>query len=233
MKATGVYATYFSFKWFIPCLFVVLMVSLLQSKAAIATGIEVKIDRTDPYKMVEQVAEKTFARFYQDFDTIKAEPDHLKVIVSQELMPYVDVKYAAYKVMGQHLRSTTKEQREQFVEVFKNYLIVTYAQALTEYKDQQVTFLPGKDFTQQKMVDVNVHITEVGHPTVKIQFRVRRLKDDSWKAFDLVAEGVSLLKSKSSEIGNLIHQKGIDAVIIDIAARSKAHISPNSGSKGS
>lgn len=183
------------------------------------------VNTMNPYDMVEAVANNTFARFHQDIDIIKTNPDHLKLIVSDELMPYIDYKYASYKVMGIHLKATTKDQRERFVKAFQGYLVSTYAQAFTEYTDQHVRFAPGKDFSGEKMVDVNVDLIEPGRPAIKLMFKVRRLKDGSWKAFDLVAEGVSLLASKSSEISNLIRQKGIDSVILELEQRNKGHIS--------
>ena len=198
-------------------------VAMLVSIAAFAQDIEVNI--RDPYAMVESVANKTFARFHQDVATIKANPDHLKVIVSDELMPYIDYKYASYKVMGTYLRQSTPEQRDRFSEAFKSYLVATYAQAFTEYTNQKVEFEPAKSFADEKMVDVNVQIIEQGRPPIKLQFRVRRLKDDTWKAFDLVAEGVSLLSSKSAEISNLIRQNGIDSVIEDLENHTSNHIS--------
>ncbi|MEI6860317.1 MAG: ABC transporter substrate-binding protein [Shewanella sp.] len=179
------------------------------------------VNTMNPYDMVEAVANNTFARFHQDIDIIKTNPDHLKLIVSDELMPYIDYKYASYKVMGMHLRATTKDQRGRFVKAFQGYLIATYAQAFTEYTDQQVSIAPAKDFSGEKMVNVNIELIESGRPAIKLMFKVRRLKDDSWKAFDLVAEGVSLLASKSSEISNLIRQNGIDSVILELEKRNK------------
>lgn len=182
------------------------------------------VDMKDPYKLVEQVANKTFDRFKQDRALIDEDLGHLKVIVAEELIPYVDYKYAAYKVMGQYLRETTDDQRLRFVEAFKGYLISTYAQALTEYTTQTVSFEPGSDFSNEKMVDVNVQIIEDGRPPIKIQFKARRLKDNTWKAFDLVAEGVSLLASKQSEISNLIRQQGIESVITMLNEKTKERI---------
>ncbi|QBF84817.1 ABC transporter substrate-binding protein [Shewanella maritima] len=188
---------------------VILVLATLLSVTAQAE----EVDRTDPYKLVEQVADKTFGRFAADKAIIDQDLGHLKVIVEQELMPYVDYKYAAYKVMGQYVRESSKEQRSAFVEAFKGYLIATYAQALTEYTDQTVEFSPARDFSNEKIVEVSVQIVENGRPPIKLVFKARRLKDKTWKAFDLVAEGVSLLASKRSEISNLIRQQGIDNVI--------------------
>lgn len=89
-------------------------------------------------------------------------------------------------------------------------------------------FSPGSDFSNEKIVDVNVQIIEAGRPPIKLLFKVRRLKDDSWKAFDLVAEGVSLLSSKQSEISNLIRQQGIDAVIKMLEERTKDKVTKQS-----
>ncbi|WP_375335724.1 phospholipid-binding protein MlaC [Shewanella sp. VB17] len=192
--------------------------------SAVVHSEELKVNSMDPYVMVETVANNTFDRFHHDIAIIEANPDHLKVIISDELMPYIDVKYASYKVMGSYLRQTSKEQRERFVGAFKGYLISTYAQAFTEYTDQEVKFAQSADFSKEKIVDVGVQIVDGSRPPIKLQFRVRRLKDDSWKAFDLVAEGVSLLASKSSEISNLIRQKGIETVITELEDRTKTSI---------
>jgi phospholipid transport system substrate-binding protein len=76
----------------------------------------------------------------------------------------------------------------------------------------------------KKIVEVNVQIIEKGRPPIKIQFKARRLKDNTWKAFDLVAEGVSLLASKQSEISNLIRQQGIEAVITMLNDKTQQNI---------
>ncbi len=198
------------------------LVMVLGATSAVAA--DVVVDTTDPYAMVKAVANKTFDRFHKDKALIDANSDHLKVIVREELMPYVDYKYASYNVLGQYLKDSTEDQRNRFVNAFECYLISTYAQAFTEYTNQKVEFSPGIDFSKEKMVDVNVQIIEAGRPPIKLLFKARRLKDDSWKAFDLVAEGVSLLSSKQSEISNLIRQQGIDPVIKMLEDRTKEKV---------
>jgi len=196
--------------------------------ATTALADDTQINTMDPYSMVKSVANKTFDRFHKDKALIDADADHLKVIVREELMPYIDYKYASYKVLGQYLKESTEDQRNRFVDAFQGYLVTTYAQAFTEYTNQKVEFSPGSDFSNEKIVDVNVQIIEAGRPPIKLLFKVRRLKDDSWKAFDLVAEGVSLLSSKQSEISNLIRQQGIDPVIKMLEERTKDKVTKQS-----
>ncbi|MGS0728111.1 MlaC/ttg2D family ABC transporter substrate-binding protein, partial [Shewanella sp. 0m-11] len=200
-------------------MFVLMAVCSLGAQAADAVA-SADIDQTNPFTMVEEVANKTFARFHQDEKLIASDPDHLKVIVTEELMPYIDYKYASYKVLGQYLRETSKDQRDRFVEAFRDYLVSTYAQAFTEYTDQTVEYGRAEDFADEKFVSVNVQVVEQGRPPIKLQFKARRLKNGTWKAFDLVAEGVSLLSSKQSEITNLVRQQGIESVITMLKERT-------------
>lgn len=172
------------------------------------------VDRTNPYVMVHKVAEITFKRFAREQEQIKEDPNLLKNIVREELMPYVDYRYSAFKVIGMtNFKSTTAEQRKIFSEVFLEYLVTSYAQVFTLYDNQLVEFERVKPLTDEKIVAVNTDIIEPGRPPIKISFRVRHIKNTGeWKAYDMVAEGISLLDSKQAELTGLIRQKGIEHV---------------------
>ncbi|GHM49867.1 hypothetical protein ECZU50_33710 [Escherichia coli] len=51
-------------------------------------------DQTNPYKLMDEAAQKTFDRLKNEQPQIRANPDYLRTIVDQELLPYVQVKYA-------------------------------------------------------------------------------------------------------------------------------------------
>ncbi|QDF66009.1 ABC transporter substrate-binding protein [Shewanella sp. SNU WT4] len=190
------------------------------------------VDNQNPYLLIEVVANQTFDRFKQEQAKIAADPEYLKVIVTDELMPYVDAKYAAYKVLGKYLQQTTPEQRDAFADAFKQYLIATYAQAFTEYTNQEIAFSPAKDFSKEKIVSVDVVILAPGRPNITVAFKMRRLKNNDWKAIDMVAEGVSLLASKESEVAGIISREGIDAVITQLGTLAAKPITPKSNAKG-
>ena len=140
-------------------------------------------------------------------------------------MPYVDYKYAAFKVIGTHFKKTNKTDRALFVKVFRDYLVTSYAQVFTLYKNQQVEFLPAKDFSKERVVAVKTSIIESGRSPIDISFRVRKnKKTNDWKAYDMVAEGVSLLDSKKAELGSLIRQKGLPFVTQLLKDKSEKNI---------
>ena len=57
-------------------------------------------------------------------------------------------------------------------------------------------------------------VRDPNRPEIKIAFKVRKdSKTNEWKAYDMVAEGISLLNSKRSEFESILRQDGIDSVI--------------------
>lgn len=184
-----------------------------------------KVDKQDPYKMIQEVAEITFKRFADEQTQIRKDPNLLKAIVREELMPYINYKYAAGKVIGRHFAKTNKVDRAAFVPVFREYLITSYAQVFTLYNNQKVEFEPGKTFSNKKIVAVNTQVIEAGRDPIDISFKVRKSrKTNEWKAFDMVAEGISLLDSKQAELSSLIRQKGLPYVTTMLKEKSQRNI---------
>ena len=183
------------------------------------------VDKKDPYLMIKTVADITFNRFANEQSTIHEDPNILKDIVREELMPYINYQYAAYKVIGSNFKKTTKAERAEFVPVFREYLITSYAQVFTLYNNQKVEFSPAKDFSKERVVSVDTRVMEPGRDPINISFRVRKnRKTGNWKAYDMVAEGVSLLDSKQAELSGVIRQKGLPYVTNMLKEKSKKSI---------
>jgi phospholipid transport system substrate-binding protein len=183
------------------------------------------VDKKNPYLMIKSVASKTFKRFSDEHQAIQANPNRLKDIVREELMPYINYKYSAFKVIGKHLKKTTAQERKDFVPVFREYLVTSYAQVFTLYDNQPVEFAPEKNFSGKKIIAVKTRVIMQGRDDIDVSFKVRRnRKTNEWKAFDMIAEGVSLLDSKQAELGGIIRQKGLPYVTELLKKKSERDI---------
>ncbi|KYL32661.1 MULTISPECIES: ABC transporter substrate-binding protein [Pseudoalteromonas] len=201
-------------------------VTLVQS----AHAGEVKL--TDPNKMVRQVADNTFERITKDQPLITTNKEHLRVIVEEELMPYIDYKYAALRVLGSEVSKvraiTNKAEKakaiediQRFIGAFREYLVATYAGVFTQYTNQQVEFAAEQPFKGKDVVVVKTKIVEAGKPDIKIDFKVREDRSGEWRAYDMIAEGISLLDAKQSELQGILRQQGIDHVSDLLEQKSK------------
>lgn len=194
------------------------LVLTLVTFALSSTAWAAQIDKTQPYQMMKQVSEQAFARLKAERDKVHQDPDYLKVIVEEELMPYVNEKYAALKLLGPNLKGAKREDVGTFIEAFRAYLVSSYAQVLTQYTDQDIEFGPEpKSSPKKSIAGVKVEIIDAPRPNIKLEFKLRKdKKTGEWKAFDMIAEGISLLSSKQSEWSGKLRQEGILAVAKDL-----------------
>lgn len=192
-------------KFILICTFLVLLLS--------SSGIAAEeFDNKDPFTLVQEVSQELFTRIANEQSIIQQDPERLRLVVEEQLAPYINHRYAGAKVLGKKFyNKTPPEMRETFYNAFREYLIATYAGILTLYKDQQVVFEPSSP-VKGKIVQVNVRVLDKGRPDINIGFKLRKNKQNEWSAFDMVAEGISVLNSKQKELQGLIRQQGVDSV---------------------
>ncbi|MCW8330456.1 phospholipid-binding protein MlaC [Photobacterium sp. SDRW27] len=176
------------------------------------------IDKTDPYLMMEKVSQVTFDRLKSEQAQIQRNPELLRNVVRQELLPYINTRYAAYKVLGPQLKKTTKVQRNDFVDAFTDYLVASYAQVLTQYTDQDIKIESPKSVPANRtIVSVRVDILETQRPPIRLDFKLRKnKKTNEWQGYDMVAEGVSMIATKQSEWSGQLRTEGVDAVTTNL-----------------
>jgi phospholipid transport system substrate-binding protein len=193
-------------KWFLS----ILTAMIFMVPATIANASE----QSDPYIMINEVASLTFNRMKREKEQINKNPELLRTVVEEELLPYIDYRFSAFKVLSKYASKVPREKLLEFVSVFREYLITSYAVALGYYDDQLVEFAPALEFDGRSDVTVRAIIKDGDRPDIKVAFKVRKdRKSDQWQVYDMVAEGISLLSSKRTEFESILRQDGIDKVI--------------------
>ena len=152
-------------------------------------------DQSNPYKLMNEAAQKTFDRLKNEQSKIQANPNYLRDIVDQELMPYVQVKYAGALVLGRYYKDATPAQREAYFVAFREYLKQAYGQALAMYHGQTYQIAPEQPLGDATIVPIRVTIVDPnGRPPVRLDFQWRKnTQTGNWQAYDMIAEGVSMI----------------------------------------
>ncbi|TPH15605.1 MlaC/ttg2D family ABC transporter substrate-binding protein [Litorilituus lipolyticus] len=202
-------------------LFTVVLLSLSLFSIKVQSSDNIQFE-SSPYLELKSVGNQLFSRIAANQKEIKKFPLLMRDIVEEELMPSIDYRYASYKILGKHLKKTTKAQRAEFSEAMRRYLVRTYATALTKYKNQQVIFEADKPTKGKKIVSVKTQIVDLNAPTIDVIFKMRQnKKTGQWKAFDMVVEGISLLSSKKAELSKKIAKQGVEQVTLELAVLTK------------
>lgn len=196
----------------------VLLIGFMQNSVATEATASVS-----PYQVIEVTGNNLFTRIANNQEALNKFPELMRDIVEEELMPSVDYQYAAFKILGKHLKKTTAEQRVKFVTAMRAYLVRTYANALTQYQNQKVLFEPEANLkANARSASVDVKIVDTGKPDIKLTFQMRKdSKTHQWKAYDMIVEGISLISTKQSEFNRKISDLGLDQVTIELASITK------------
>lgn len=168
-----------------------------------------EINASNPYLLINDVADELFADLAANKESYRADPERLKGLVKDKLLTYINYQYAAYKVLGQALKKTSKEDRLAFVDAFRVYLITSYASVMTLYDDQKVSIEKPKAVSQKtRRVSVQVKILQAGAEPINLNFKLlKNKKTQKWATYDLVAEGVSMITTKQNEWQSILRKK--------------------------
>ncbi|MFQ0972943.1 phospholipid-binding protein MlaC [Gilliamella sp. CG35] len=189
----------------------------------------------NPYDEMQVAADKIFSTMKAQQSAIKSNPNLLKDIVKSDLLPYVQVKYAGALILGNAYKDATDAQRTAYFNAFENYLVQAFAQALSMYNGQSYQVEKAKDLTGKTLISIRVLLNQPdkGQQPLRIDFQWRKNSvTGEWKAYDLIAEGVSMITTKQNEWSTILRQNGIDALTKQLNDLSNRKIDPNQKPKG-
>lgn len=183
-------------------------------------------DASNPYKEMQIAADKVFTRLKDEQPKIRQDPNYLRTIVKQELLPYVQIKYAGALVLGRYYRDTTPAQRDAYMPAFEAYLEQAYGQALAMYNGQSYTISPEQSLDGKDNIAIRITINDPnGRPPIRLDFQWRKnSKTGEWQAYDMIAEGISMITTKQNEWAETLRRDGVDGLTKQLIAAANQPI---------
>jgi phospholipid transport system substrate-binding protein len=173
-----------------------------------------------PQELVENSAKRMLVELDANRAMYAKDPAKLDALVANVLLPNFDTEYAARLVLGQTWRTATPEQRKRFVDAFYHSLLRNYGAALVDFTADRFNILPYKGDPNDTMATVRTEVKRSSGDKVPVNFSLRKT-DGVWKAWDVVIEGISYVKSFRTDFGAEIQQKGLDEVITRLETSQK------------
>ncbi len=177
-----------------------------------------KVDTSGPSQLIESAANIMLQEISARRAEFRRDPSKLYALVDEVLLPYFDVDHAARLVLGRHWSGATAEQRRRFIDAFYRSLLNNYGDALVEFTGDRIKVLPFKGDPAAKTATVRTTVRRSNGEVVPVNYSLR-LTDRGWKAWDVVIEGISYVKSFREDFGAEIDLKGLDAVIERLEAQ--------------
>lgn len=94
------------------------------------------------------------------------------------------------------------------------------------YHGQTYQIAPEQPLGDKTIVPIRVTIIDPnGRPPVRLDFQWRKnSQTGNWQAYDMIAEGVSMITTKQNEWGTLLRTKGIDGLTAQLKSISQQKI---------
>ncbi len=171
-----------------------------------------------PQQVIQEIADTLQERLKQE--DIKNDTAKAREFVLTVVEPHLDFnRFSAY-VLGKHWRTANRDQKKRFKKEFKTLLVRTYTTAFTEYANSEIRFLPLDLKPEEKKIIVKTEVLQSGSAPVAISYRMIS-KNGTWKVYDVIIEGISLVTNYRSSIRNEIARTGsLDIVIQNLAERN-------------
>jgi phospholipid transport system substrate-binding protein len=177
-----------------------------------------------PQQLIENSAKKMLMELDANRAMYRADPAKLDALVGNVLLPNFDTEYSARLVLGQSWHTATPEQRKRFVDAFYHSLLRNYGAALIDFTADRFVVLPYKGDPSDTTATVRTEVKRSSGDKVPVNFSLRKTPE-GWKAWDVVIEGISYVKSFRTDFASEIQQKGLDDVITRL--EKEGRVGPN------
>jgi len=150
----------------------------------------------NPYTFIDFNAQKMVIVLKENKSLFLEDRQLYEQKIKEIFEPMIDFRRVSATVMGKkYYLASTKEQRAEFVVIFKDSLLDTYAETLAQWENQTITtiFPENMEIQTNNMKNIEVQQTlNTGSSKYPISYKLRKNKDNSWSIVNIIVNGVNL-----------------------------------------
>jgi len=152
-----------------------------------------------PTEIARQVIERALEALKEPGSTAEARRQKVKRIVD----PYFDYQEMAKRSLGPTWGKLSAGQRHEFVQLFAQLLEASYSDKIEKYA-QRVKIDYTGEILDGEYAEVRTVVVRT-NDRIPLNYRLMQ-EDGSWKVYDVVIEGVSLVSNYRSQFSRIIHE---------------------------
>ena len=165
-------------------------------------------------KFVESLANSAISSLTNQTLTQKERQNNFRGL----LRDYFDINGIGKWALGRYWRKASQKERTEYLELFENLIVGTYSNRFNAYSDEKL--LVKGSTSRGRFALVKSLLNRDNQKPIRIDWRVTR-PDGSYKIFDIVVEGVSMIQTQRSEFSSVIRRNGGNVSGLLIALRKK------------
>jgi phospholipid transport system substrate-binding protein len=133
----------------------------------------------------------------------KAKPEDERIaIIGAEIETVFDFKELSRRTLGREWKKMKTEQQKEFVQLFRKLLQGVYADRLLAYSDQKIIF-DKETMLKKGRAEVQSYLQTSDGKKIPLFYRLTD-KSGSWKVYDVIIEGVSMVKNYRTQFRQIL-----------------------------
>jgi ABC-type transporter MlaC component len=167
----------------------------------------------DPASFVGDLGRRALAPMPNE-DTTTARQERFRQLFRQ----YFDVEACARSALGPYWLKATALQRQQFVGLYEDYVVIAYSAALRSLGGESFKVLGSRPDKQQLMVTSQIQIN--GAAPISVDWHLNPT-NYGYKVTDLIVNGISMASAQHSDLVSVIQRNNGHLPALLIALREK------------
>lgn len=165
----------------------------------------------NPEVLVRNTAQEVLTILKQEKD-LKNNSRKVANLIESKILPHFNFNRMTQLAMGKNWKKASPEQQNVLVSEFKTLLVKTYSNSLANYRNQTIDVKPVRPDNNANEVVVKVAVSQPNGKPIAIDYSMERA-NNSWKVYDVVIEGMSLVTNYRSTFAQKVREGGIDGLI--------------------
>lgn len=159
-------------------------------------------------KSVEEIS-NLVSENKQRFET---DENFLRHKMNTVVMPKLDIPLMSKIILGKKIwTSMSEQQKSDFVLAFEYRMTSTYMKSITAFDGEKIEFLPFEPGKKPNLAFVkSKYIIAAGN--IDVDYRLIK-NPEGWKVYDIIFEGISLMKNYRADFRQHVTESGIDSLI--------------------
>ena len=148
---------------------------------------------------------------------LENDEEYLRTKVDELVIPKLNISLMSKIVLGRdNWTSSNNYQKREFQKAFRSLMVRTYMKSLTTFDGEKMKFMPFKAGKRPNIARVNsVYLLSEGE--LPVSYRLKFTESNGWKVFDIIIDGISLLKNYRTDFQEHIQNNGINSLIAELS----------------
>jgi ABC-type transporter MlaC component len=167
----------------------------------------------DPTSVVGDLWSRALAPMPNE-DTAATRQDRFRQLFRQ----FFDVEACARTALGAYWLKATALQRQEFVELYEDYVVIAYSTALRSLGGESFKVLGSQPDKKKVIVTSRIEIN--GAAPVRVDWHLNPT-NDGYKVTDLIVNGISMASAQHSDLVSVIQRNNGRLPALLVAMREK------------